>query len=112
MGKSERKEFDVRSFIKRRKVDLFFLLTGLFLGVYFDWTIVQVLIFLVFIWSLLGPIRSRYLAVSSLFLLGLTATLLLLEREERAEDFAIYAYYFLAMAVIRAIIEVRSEEKA
>jgi len=112
MGENERKEFDVKSFIKMRKVDLLFLFTGLFLGVYFDWSVVQVLIFLVFIWSLLGPIRSRYLAVSSLFLLGLTAILLLLERTERAEDFAIYAYYFLAMAVIRAIVEVRGEEKA
>lgn len=112
MGKNERKEFDIKDFIKRRKVDLLFLFAGLFLGVYFDWTIVQVLIFLAFIWSLLGPIRSRYLAVSSLFLLGLTVILLLLERTERAEDFAIYTYYFLAMAVIRAIIEVRTEKKA
>ncbi len=32
------------------------------------------------------------------------------DREARAEEFAVYVCYFLVMAVIRGVIEVRSEK--
>ena len=110
MEQNEKKEFDITDFLKRRKGEILFLVLGLFLGIYFDWAAVQILIFLIFLWSLLGPIASRYLAATALFFLVLTPVLLLLKRTERAEDFAIYAYYFLVMAVIRGIMEIREEK--
>jgi hypothetical protein len=100
----------IENFIKRRKLDALFLLAGILLGVFFNWNIVEIAIFLVFIWSIIGPIQSRYLAWPALFFLSFTPVLLAIGRKEQAEIYAIYAYYFLVMAVIRGIIEARSGE--
>lgn len=112
MNAQEEKEmFDVKDFVRRRKVDVGFLLVGIILGVLFGWNIVEIFIFAIFIWSILGPIPSRWLAGPALFFLSIVPILLALKREDQAEEYAIYAYYFLVMAVIRGIIEVRKEEK-
>lgn len=91
-----------------RRVDAVILIAGVLLGAYFDWNIVEIFIFLVFLGSILGPIPSRLLAVPALFFLAATPILIWLAREEQAETFAVYAYYFLAMAVIRGIVELRN----
>lgn len=99
----------VGSFLRSRKLDMAFLVTGLGIGLYYDWTTVQVVFFLLFLWSILGPIASRILALATLVFFSLVPVLLAFKRPERAEEFAIYAYYFLVMAVVRAVIEVRTE---
>lgn len=104
------KRFDVEAFVMHRRVDIAILLAGVFLGIFLDWSVVEIAFFLVFIWSILGPISSRLLAFPALFFLLLTPALLVLDREARAEEFAVYAYYFLVMTVIRGIIEVRAEK--
>lgn len=91
---------------------MLWLLMGLGVGLYFEWTAVEIVFFLLFLWSLLGPIASRYLALATLAFFSLVPVLLAFKRPERAEEFALYAYYFLVMAVVRAIIEVRSEREA
>ncbi len=101
---------DFESFVRSRKVDALFVLVGVLLGVFFGWNIVEIAIFALFIWSIVGPIQSRYLAWPALFFLAFTPILLTMNRDTQAEEFAIYAYYFLAMAVIRGIIEVRQEK--
>ncbi len=104
-------EEKVKSFLVLKKVDIGLLLLGAVLGVYFNWTMLEIIIFLIFIWSLVGPITSRLLAGVALFFLAFTPILHLLKRPERAEEFAVYAYYFIVMAVLRVIIEMRKEEK-
>lgn len=109
---SEEKKYSVDplyQFIKNRKKDIFFVGAAFLLGILFEWHIVQITIFVIFVWSIIGPIASRYLAWPSLFFLLLTPGLMALGRREQAEEFAIYAYYFLVMTVIRGIIEIRSE---
>lgn len=101
----------IETFVRGRKLDMGFLLAGILLGVFFGWNIVEILIFSIFIWSIIGPIPSRYLAWPALFFLSFTPILLVLERKAQAEEYAIYAYYFLVMVVIRAIIEVRGEKE-
>ena len=103
-------ETQLGSFIKKRKLDLLLLLLGTMLGVYFDWTIMEIAIFLIFIWSLVGPISSQILAGAALFFLIFVPFFRLLLRPERAEEFAIYAYFFLVMAVLQAVIEIRKEQ--
>ena len=110
MEMKERK-FDLGSFVQRRKIDIAILIVGIVFGTFLDWDVIEVAIFAVFIWSIVGPIASRYLALPALFFLAFTPVLLLMGREERAEEFAIYAYYFLIMAVIRAILEARKAPK-
>ncbi|MBI2439709.1 MAG: hypothetical protein HYV45_03885 [Candidatus Moranbacteria bacterium] len=111
MGSEEKLEGRVRHFVISRKVDIVLPVLGAVLGVYFDWTMVEIIIFLIFIWSLIGPIPSRLLAGAALLFLLFTPILHLLKRPERAEEFAVYAYYFIVMAVIRGIIEIRGEGK-
>lgn len=103
--------FDLQEFVMRRKVDAGLVLAGIVFGTLLNWDITGIAFFAVFIWSIVGPIRSRYLALPALFFLAFTPILLFLDREARAEEFAIYAYYFLVMAVIRGIIEVRRGEE-
>jgi hypothetical protein len=109
---NEEKKYSVDplfQFMRNRKKDILFVVIGFFLGVLFEWNIVEIAIFAVFIWSIIGPIASRYLAWPALFFLSFTPILLAVGRKVQAEEYAIYAYYFLVMAVIRGIIEVREE---
>lgn len=99
------REWDIRD-----RIDVAMLFAAVLLGIFFDWGIPEVIIFAIFVGIILRPISSRYLALPALFFLSFTPILLVLDREKRAEEFAVYAYYFLVMAVIRGIIEVRSEE--
>lgn len=102
--------FNFQDLEVKRKVDLAFLLAAVLLGIYFNWGIPEIIIFAIFIGTIIYPVPSRYLAIPALFFLSVTPFLLVLDREKRAEEFAIYAYYFLVMAVIRGIVEVRQEK--
>ena len=101
----------IETFVKGRKLDIGLLGAGILMGVFFNWNIVEIAIFVVFIWSIVGPIVSRYLVWPPLFFLSFTPILLSLGRKEQAEEYAIYAYYFMVMAVIRGIIEIRGEKE-
>ncbi|MDP2838149.1 MAG: hypothetical protein Q8O53_02630 [Candidatus Moranbacteria bacterium] len=101
----------IETFVRGRKLDIGLLGAGILMGISFNWNIVEIAIFLVFIWSIIGPIASRYLAWPAVFFLAFTPMLLFLGRKEQAEEFAIYAYYFMVMAVIRGVIEVRGEKE-
>ncbi len=102
----------LRHIWKERRLDIVILALGLFVGAYFQWNIVDTIVFLIFLWSFLGPIPSGFLAVPALFFLSVTPFLIAFDRKEQAESFAVYAYYFLAMAVIRGIAEVSREKEA
>ncbi len=98
------------SFSRQQILEGILLLIGAILGIYFDWNIIEILIFLIFLWSIFRAIPSRYLAGVALCFLILVPIFLSLDRDERAEEFSIYAYYFFVMAVIRGVIEVRAEK--
>jgi len=95
---------------RTRRTDSLIMIGGVLFGAYFEWDLVDIFVFLVFLWSILGPIPSRVLAAPALFFLSATPVLLAMGRDDQAESFAVYAYYFLAMAVIRGIVELRSED--
>lgn len=98
-------------FLHKRNLDIFFLIVGAVVGAFFNWTIVEISIFLIFLWSFLGPLTSRFLMSCALLFLPFMPVFLLLKKPERAEEFSIYMYYFLVMAAIQGIIEVRNENK-
>lgn len=105
MERGVKKEFSIDYLISHRKVDMGILFAGVLLGVFFGWNVVEIVIFLIFIWALIWPIASRYLVWPALFFLSFTPVLLSLDRKEQAEEYAIYAYYFFVMIVIRSIVE-------
>lgn len=102
-------KFELKPHLTRRNLHIAITFAALALGIFLDWNIVEVLIFGVFIWSILEYIPSRLLAIPALFFLSATPFLLILERKERAEEFAIYAYYFLVMTVIMGVREVNNK---
>lgn len=97
-------------FFKARKIDIFLLLIGGFMGIYFSWSYFEIALFLIFLWSILGPIKSCYLSRAAIFLLILIPIVLMFENRSAAEIVSVYCFYFLVMAVIRAIIEIRNEK--
>lgn len=103
-------ESRLQNFFNHRKFDAVLLTMGAILGVIFDWSAVEVVIFLIFLWSLIGPLSSRILIGAVIFFFSFTPVFLVFDNMDRAEEFSVYAYYFLVMAVIRAIIEVRNEK--
>lgn len=103
-------KIDLKLFLTERNINIGVTIIGIALGVYLNWEVVEVVIFGIFIWSILEYIPSRILAIPALVFLSATPFLLILERKDRAEEFAIYAYYFLAMAVIMGIYELRREK--
>ncbi len=104
------RKMDIEVFMKRRLWDIGFLVAGIAMGIYFRWSVIEISIFLIFVWSILGSIVSRYLAWPAILFLILTAVTLFFGKKELAEEFSIYAYYFLVMTVIRGIIEARTEK--
>lgn len=105
------KIFEIVKNIIRSKIDLAFLLTAVLVGVFLDWSMAEIIIFAIFVGIILHPVSSRYLAIPALFFLTLTPFLLILKRDARAEEFAIYAYYFLIMAVAMGVHELRQEKE-
>jgi len=89
------------------KLDVAFLLVAAALGAYLNWEIVDILIFVVFIGSILHPISSRYFILFALVFLFLVSFLLIIGNEQRAEEYVIYAYYFLLMTGVMKIYELR-----
>ncbi|MFZ5981957.1 MAG: hypothetical protein ACOYS2_00040 [Patescibacteria group bacterium] len=98
--------------LTRRALNLLIFALALAMGIYFDWKVMEILIFLIFIGIILHPVSSRLLAIPALFFLVLTPIFLIFKKDPVAEQMAIYAYYFLIMAVIMGIYEVRKEKSS
>lgn len=90
--------------------DIFFTALAMFLGVYFKWSAQEIIVFGFFIWIILNPVSSRTVAIPAMFFLSLTPLFLMVGSESYSEKSAIYAYYFLVMAMIMGIYEVRKNK--
>lgn len=104
-----KKEFFRKIFIKRN-IDITITVLAMLMGAYFGWKITEIVIFGIFIWIILNPISSRLIAIPALAFLAFTPFLLIFKKPELAEESAIYAYYFLIMATLMGIYEIRKEE--
>lgn len=102
---------NVKSFFIQRYKELSIVILGLMTGIYFHWEILDITVFVIFLWSILGPIPSYYLGRVSLVLLIFLPFLLFLEQKEFAEKLSVYCYYFIVMAVIRAIVELKTNSE-
>ena len=107
---TEIKAWEIKKMTFKKALNIGLFVAALFMGIYFKWKIMEILIFLIFLGIILRPVGSRVMAVPALFFLVLTPFALILKQESLAETFAIYAYYFLVMAVIMGIYEVRREK--
>jgi len=107
---SEIKSWELKKITPKKVLNFCFLLAALGMGIYFQWGIMGTLIFIIFIGTILRPVSSRIMAVPALFFLVLTPFALIAKQDVIAENLAIWAYYFLIMATIMGIYEVRQEK--
>lgn len=99
----------VKGIFAKRNKDIFFLALAIALGVYLNFKTTEVIIFAIFIWVILNPVSSRYLAMPALGFLILAPFFLIFKQDLIAEQLAIYAYYFFVIAVIMGIYEIRKD---
>ena len=77
----------------------------------FDFTFAGALILIYFGLSLIWRLSGRISASLALFFLIATPILLMFKNDALAETFAIYAYYFLVITVIRLVFELKNSPK-
>jgi hypothetical protein len=88
-----------------------FIIAGAFIAKQnFDFSFIGTLILVYFCISLLWNLASRIAVSLALFFLVLTPISLVLKNNVLAETVAIYAYYFLIIAVIGEIIALKREK--
>ncbi|KKQ46229.1 MAG: hypothetical protein US63_C0004G0004 [Candidatus Moranbacteria bacterium GW2011_GWC2_37_8] len=100
----------VRNNVIRKYIDICLVFIALMIGTYLNLNIVESLIFTLMIWTILNPLPGKYFAYAALFFLSVTPFLLVLDRKVQAEEYAIYAYYFLVLTVIMGIYEMRHKK--
>lgn len=100
----------MEAFLLKKRLDILFSIAGAAMGAYLGWGIVESIIFGIFIWIILNPLASKIIIIPALAFLALTSFSTIFNKNGLAEQFAIYAYYFLAMAVFMGIYELRREK--
>jgi hypothetical protein len=110
--KREIEKINLRKLFSESGKDLALVLAAVLLGVFYDWTNMEIIIFGLFVAAIIKPIPTRFFAFWALFFLALTPMLIFLERRERAEELAVYAYYFLVLAVMMGVFEIRQKKRS
>lgn len=81
------------------------------MGVYFQWEVANFIFFIFFIFLLLHPISSRFVASGAIIFLIATAILLMAKQNNLAETSAIWAYYCMIFTATLAFHELRLEKE-
>lgn len=92
-------------------LSVLWLAVTIFIGINYAFSFVEMLILAYFGLSLIWKLDSRIAASLALFFLVATPILLMLKNDALAETFAIYAYYFLVITVIRLVFEFKNSPK-
>ncbi|HRZ95757.1 MAG TPA: hypothetical protein P5262_04325 [Candidatus Moranbacteria bacterium] len=95
----------LKKLVSKPVIDGAFVAIVFAMGFFLHWKIYEIALFALFIWIILNPILSRYLAFGAIFFLILTPLFLIGGKKIIADQLAIFAYYFLIMAVMMGIYE-------
>jgi len=98
-------------YLTKKYLDCALIVFSLLFGFYLQWDIQNIALFSYAIWIVLNPISSRILARVALYLLFFVPLLLIIKRNNQAEQFAVFAFYFLILTLIMAIIEFKKKRK-
>lgn len=93
----------------KRNIDFVFIIVSVITGMFLDLEMINIAFFAFVIWLILNPWKSQDLARVALLFLVATPFSLVLKKAIYAEQFAIYAYYFLIFTIIKAIWEKKSD---
>ncbi|MFA6973566.1 MAG: hypothetical protein WC238_02375 [Parcubacteria group bacterium] len=89
----------------RNVVEIIFLALAVAMAAYFQWELMNLAFFLVFLHLLIHPIPSRFPAGAAIAFLVLTALLLVFGMKDWAEKMAVLAYYSMILIVVMALYE-------
>lgn len=99
---------EIKTYIYKWRTEVV-LLFGFFTGAFLAWPAVEIAIFLIFLWGVSKSVPSRFFVLPAFSLLAVGPIFLILKNPERAEEFSVYAYYFLVIALVLALREVWKE---
>jgi len=99
------------NFIFRKKIDIAIAIIAIAMGSYLVWKIEDIIVFAIFIWIIMNPVSSRYLAYFTIIFFVVCPILLILKNGDWAETVAVYAYYSLAMTTLMIFYEFQNENE-
>lgn len=91
--------------------DYFLVIFSIFLGIFLNKGTLQIAFFAFVIWQILYPLPSRILAKILIFFLFLTPIVFVIGQDNRADELAVAAYYFMVFTLIMLIIETRNKKR-
>lgn len=97
--------------MRQRIINIVFLFIALAMGIYLKLTVWDILTLLIFTGVILNPVSSKIIAIPALFLLIFSPLALIFKKIYLSEQLAIYAYYFLILAVIMGIYELKKDSQ-
>ncbi|MEK9155687.1 MAG: hypothetical protein AAB360_00085 [Patescibacteria group bacterium] len=100
---------DRQKIFSKRNIDLALLGFVFLLGAYLNWELTTIAAFVLVSWLILNPIRSELLLKVALALMALSPMLLIGNRSGRAEEVVNWAFLFLTLAALAAMVEMRNE---
>jgi hypothetical protein len=101
----------IKKIIRKPAIDTLLIALVIAMSLFLHWKISEIAVFSLFIWIILNPISSHYLASVAIFFLILTPIFLVSGKSIIADQLAIYAYYFLIMTVIMGIYEFKKDNE-
>lgn len=107
--KKNLKDINISQYLTKKYFDYCLVVFSLLLGFYLRWDSGNIALFTFVIFIILNPISSQVLAKIALFFLFFMPMLLIIGRDTRAEQFATFAYIFLVLTAITALVEHKSE---
>ena len=105
------KNNQINQYLTRKYFDYAIITLSLLLSFYLKWEMQSVIEFSFVIWLILKPIPSKLLSKIALCFLAFVPFFLIVHRADRAEQFAIFAYYFLVLTIIMVVIESTGHRK-
>lgn len=104
------RHYNFKKYFTKKCINYGIVSFAILLGFYLKWGIDSVALFAFIIWIILCPITSPILARIALIFLLFTPLLLIIKRDSQAEKFAMFAYVFLVLTVVTAVMEQRSKK--
>lgn len=104
----------LKKLTRKTSLEIFFeivlYLFSLWLGVYFQWEIANLIFFLLGIILILHRVKSRFSVLGAIFFFFVSAILFVLGKSNWAQTCAIWGYYLMIFTAILSFLELQEEK--
>jgi len=98
--------------ITKRSIDLIILFFAVIISVYLNWSLKDIVFFMVIVWLILNPVSSQLAAKFGLLSLIFSSLFIWFGRNERSDSFAIMGYGLITLSFVMAVYELRCKSPA